>query len=296
MLKIFSTTHTPNILPCTRLFGWHSFISKRVYPNHSSFNHRPLTRSRRSSSKQTMDSPPSNAIKSIANKHTDTDTTRSTDIDTLITRMTTYMIQCMRNHDPSHNPHHVHRVVHLAHKLLASERENLPQSTTTYDDTVVTLAALLHDIGDRKYLPAPNPTTATTIVYDALLSNGADPCLAARVRMVVSHVSFSTEMKDPDLIRRLIFEEGYPELAIVQDADRLDALGAVGIGRCFTYLGAKGQGQGSWELDEAIEHFGEKLERLEGMMKTESGREMARVRTERLREFRRWWVDENEIG
>lgn len=103
-------------------------------------------------------------------------------------------------------------------------------------------------------------------------------------------------MKDPDVIRRLIFEEGYPELAIVQDADRLDALGAVGIARCFTYLGAKGRGKGSWELEEAIEHFGEKLEKLEGMMKTESGREMARVRTERLREFRKWWVEENETA
>ncbi|KLJ08946.1 hypothetical protein EMPG_15639 [Blastomyces silverae] len=251
-----------------------------------------------------MDSPPPRAAKPIADKHADTDATRTTDMDILITRMTTYMTQYMRNHDPSHNPHHVHRVVHLAHKLLASERASLPQPTTTYDDTVVTLAALLHDIGDRKYLPTTSPTTTapTNIVYDALLSNGADPCLAARVQTVVSHVSFSTEMKDPNVIRRLIFEEGYPELAIVQDADRLDALGAVGIGRCFTYLGAKGrgkgegQGQGSWELDEAIEHFGEKLERLEGMMKTTSGREMARVRTERLREFRRWWVDENEMG
>ncbi|PGG98263.1 hypothetical protein GX51_06911 [Blastomyces parvus] len=249
-----------------------------------------------------MDHPPHNANKPIADKHGDTHT--DIDIDALITRMTTYMTQCMRNHDPSHNPRHVHRVVHLAHKLLASERANLPQTTTTYDDTVVTLAALLHDIADRKYLPTPNPTAAATanIVYDALLSNGADPALAARVQTVVSHVSFSTEMKDPDVIRRLIFEEGYPELAIVQDADRLDAIGAVGIGRCFTYLGAKGRGngedreQGSWELDEAIEHFGDKLEMLEGMMKTDSGREMARVRTERLREFRRWWAEENEMG
>ncbi|OJD10052.1 hypothetical protein ACJ73_09959, partial [Blastomyces percursus] len=108
-----------------------------------------------------------------------------------------------------------------------SERASFPQSRTTYDDITFTLAALLHDIGDRKYLPTTNPVTATTnIVYDALLSNGADPCLADRVQMIVSHVSFSTEMKNPGVIRRLIFEEGYPELAIVQDADRLDALGA----------------------------------------------------------------------
>jgi HD superfamily phosphodiesterase len=45
-------------------------------------------------------------------------------------------------------------------------------------------------------------------------------------------------------------------------------------------------------LDDAIEHFGDKLEKLEHMMKTETGKEMARVRTERLRIFRSWWEEE----
>jgi HD superfamily phosphodiesterase len=47
-------------------------------------------------------------------------------------------------------------------------------------------------------------------------------------------------------------------------------------------------------MGNSIEHFVEKLERLEGMMKTESGRGMARVRTERLRVFRGWWEEEME--
>ncbi|EEH34586.1 hypothetical protein PAAG_05635 [Paracoccidioides lutzii Pb01] len=238
---------------------------------------------------------------------TTTTATETADPTTLISRMTAYMAQCMRNHDPSHNPRHVHRVVHLAHQLLASERARNPSSTISMDDTAITLAALLHDIEDRKYLPSPSHSGSSSsngVVYHAMLSNGANPVLAARVNKIISHVSFSTEVKDPDLIRRLIDKEGYPELAIVQDADRLDALGAVGIARCFTYLGAKGGGragggggegeEGScWELDQAIEHFGEKLEKLEGMMKTESGREMARVRTERLKVFREWWEEEN---
>jgi HD superfamily phosphodiesterase len=131
------------------------------------------------------------------------------------------------------------------------------------------------------------------MVRDALLDNGATPALSQKVQTIVSHVSYSTEIKNPLLTLRLIHEDGYPELAIVQDADRLDALGAVGIGRCFTYLGAKGRGgDAEWELSEVIAHFGEKLERLEGMMKTDSGRHMAKVRTWRLKEFRRWWEDE----
>jgi HD superfamily phosphodiesterase len=96
----------------------------------------------------------------------------------------------------------------------------------------------------------------------------------------------------------LIDEEGYVELAVVQDADRLDALGAVGIGRCFTFLGAQGKkylGPGEpWDMNNAIAHFQEKLVRLEGMMKTQTGREMARVRTQRLVEFRKWWEEEME--
>lgn len=110
--------------------------------------------------------------------------------------------------------------------------------------------------------------------------------------MITSHVSYSTECKDPERVEELV--QMYPELGIVQDADRLDAIGAVGIARCFTFLGAKGKGKGGeeWELENSIRHFGEKLERLEGMMKTESGREIAKARTEKLREFRRWWEEE----
>lgn len=85
----------------------------------------------------------------------------------------------------------------------------------------------------------------------------------------------------------------------MQDADRLDAIGAIGIGRTFTFLGAQGKKfakEGEWEMGNCIEHFVEKLERLEGMMKTETGRGMARVRTERLGVFRGWWEEEMGVA
>jgi HD superfamily phosphodiesterase len=194
-------------------------------------------------------------------------------------------------------------VVSLAQTILESERILSP--STPYDATVVTLAALLHDIGDRKYLPCstindpsipPEATDPKTMVQHALLSAGADASLASRVQTIVTNVSFTNEKKNPKKVRRLIEEEGYRELAIVQDADRLDAIGAVGIGRCFTFLGAQGKKHvppgGECVMDETIEHFVEKLEKLEGMMKTETGRKMAKVRTERLRIFRGWWEEE----
>ena len=77
----------------------------------------------------------------------------------------------------------------------------------------------------------------------------------------------------------------------MQDADRLDALGAVGIGRTFAYAGAKGRGFG-----DTMRHFEEKLGRLEGMMKTGEGKRMARERGERVGLFRGWWGEEMEAA
>lgn len=139
-----------------------------------------------------------------------------------------------------------------------------------------------------------------TIIYDTLISHHADQGMAQRVQTIVSNVSYSTEIKDPSVVQRLISPEGgYPELAIVQDADRLDAIGAVGIARCFTFLGARSKSAGKegdkeLDLDDAIEHFNEKLVKLEGMMKTVTGREMARERAFRIEEFQRWWADETD--
>lgn len=224
---------------------------------------------------------------------------------TLYSSMCMFVDSCMSGHDPSHNPAHVHRVVNVALVILQAEQALHPEKQL--NTAVVKLAALLHDIGDRKYLHSLSSVLDSnaesldpkTMVEIALLKNGAPADLASKVQTIVSHVSYTTECKDPSVIRRLI-DEGHPELAIVQDADRLDAIGAIGIGRTFTFLGAQGKkfvgDDGKWEMDNSIEHFGDKLEKLEGMMKTETGRKMAGVRTERLRVFRGWWEEEMDIS
>ncbi|KAK7749638.1 hypothetical protein SLS53_000216 [Cytospora paraplurivora] len=211
----------------------------------------------------------------------------------LIASVDAYVKEYMSRYDASHDYDHIQRVLRVALLILkkerarASDQQSQAPNEVHYDETLVTLGALLHDVGDRKYLlPGQDPTT---LVRDVLLKRGCTDGLADKVQDLVLHVSFSTEKKDPQTTLTKI--SAIPELAIVQDADRLDAIGAVGIARCFTFGGAKNRGDG---LGGSIDHFKEKLELLQGMMKTRTGREMARERTERLKIFRNWWESEIE--
>ncbi|KAK4243959.1 hypothetical protein C7999DRAFT_35702 [Corynascus novoguineensis] len=205
--------------------------------------------------------------------------------DTLIQSITAHVKAYMQNYDASHSWDHIERVVAMAHHIYTHSDDAFK---STLDLRTIHLAALLHDVGDRKYLkPGEDPTTQ---VHTLLLSHACPPDLAAAVQTICSAVSYSAEQRDPARVASLIAPGSgpHPELAVVQDADRLDAIGAVGIGRMFTYGGAKT----ARSMAGTMAHLDEKLVRLEGMMKTDVGRELARVRTERLMTFRGWWAEE----
>ena len=128
-------------------------------------------------------------------------------------------------HDASHDFSHVYRVRAVALRLAREE------GLGSDDDAlaVVCLAALLHDVDDHKYggdeIALNN---ARRIMRDAGVdSRLIDPILAA-----IAHVGYSANLGAST--------ESLPlEAAVVQDADRLDAIGALGVARCFTYGGAK---------------------------------------------------------
>jgi uncharacterized protein len=217
----------------------------------------------------------------------------------IIGAATNYVQEYMSSYDASHDYNHVTRVLALAKLILKDENASLPRPSPAprgdkndwepvpsmgLSEPIVVLGALLHDVNDSKYL---NQSEGPVRLADLLMRWGADNQLALRVERLCQGVSYSTEMRDPQWVRNLI--EEIPELGVVQDADRLDAIGAVGIGRCFTFGASRARG-----LTDSIQHFEDKLLQLERMMKTRTGREMARTRSGRIREFMRWWDDETQ--
>ncbi|KAJ3487002.1 hypothetical protein NLG97_g6502 [Lecanicillium saksenae] len=187
----------------------------------------------------------------------------------------------MAEFDASHDFEHVLRVTALAQSIFAAE---ITHASSQLDLTAILLAALLHDITDKKYT---KEGTGESILTDALHAAAVPAALSGKIIAVVNAVSYSTEKRDPERTQQVLLE--HPELGVVQDADRLDAIGAIGIGRAFTFGGAK-MPLKSMQLSR--EHMTEKLDKLMSIMKTETGRKLAEERTERIRIFCAWWDEE----
>ncbi|KAI9792324.1 MAG: hypothetical protein M1816_002549 [Peltula sp. TS41687] len=161
------------------------------------------------------------------------------DSDSILRQTASYVQSYMSRFDASHDYMHVCRVVTYA-QYISTQESSTSTSTATnkYDPLVLTLAAYLHDVGDRKYTDDPAGNSA---VSQFLRSCGLPPQQCQAVQAIVDAVSYSREVADPDHVREVL--ERHPELGPVQDADRLDALGAVGVARCFAFGGAKRPGE-----------------------------------------------------
>lgn len=152
-----------------------------------------------------------------------------------VRRISSFTEEYFRNpkFDASHDFQHVMRVVRNSVQILDEEqkiRATQSPPLPRLDAWVVILGALLHDIDDKKYVEA---TSQGPLAKRELIRLGASEQTASTIQAVVDGVSYSSEVKDPARVKHFIME--IPELAVVQDADRLDAIGAIGIGRCFTF-------------------------------------------------------------
>ena len=160
-----------------------------------------------------------------------------------------------------HDAQHTMRVYKNAQRIL----DACPEA----DRFVTLLAALLHDADDHKLFRTENNENARAF----LRKHGLPDEMTERICDVINAVSFSRNKgKTPET----------PEGKIVQDADRLDALGAVGIARTFAYGGRAGR-----SLDDSIQHFHEKLLLLKNQMNTDTAKQIATLRHRYLEEFLR---------
>ena len=166
-----------------------------------------------------------------------------------------------------HDADHTLRVFRNAMKIAEGEE---------CDREVVTLAALLHDADDHKLFRTADNANAMAFLEE----HQVDEATVRRILMAINAVSFSKNRdKRPETI----------EGQIVQDADRLDALGAIGIARTFAYGGKHDRG-----LRDSIRHFHEKLLLLKDGLNTDAAKEMAEARHAFLLDFLREW--ERETG
>jgi len=188
----------------------------------------------------------------------------------------------MSGEGTGHDWWHVHRVRRTALRLGREEGA---------DAYVVELAALLHDVADHKF-HGGDETAGPRAARDWLQPLGVDAATIAHVASIIAHLSFkgagvSTPMETP-------------EGRVVQDADRLDALGAVGVARAFAYGGSRGrplhdpavapEEHASFAAYKAgtgptINHFHEKLLLLRERMNTASARRIARGRHRFMERF-----------
>lgn len=162
----------------------------------------------------------------------------------------------------SHGLSHTLRVTRLCAEIGEAEGADMK---------VLIPAALFHDVARplEKKTKIPHEEEGARIAEEYLRTSGFDePCISAIVHSIRSH-RYSTGEKPKTL-----------EAKVLSDADKLDAMGAIGIARAFMQAGEHGDG-----INDAISHLHEKLLKLNELMYTNAAKELAKERHELLKNF-----------
>ncbi len=196
--------------------------------------------------------------------------------ESIINKTIQFVKKELQNAESGHDWFHIERVYNNAN--LIAKDENV-------DILVVKLAALLHDIADSKFTNGDEtigPKKAKTFLNSINLETDK----AHHIVQIIANMSFSKSLENKKLFTSL-------ELQVVQDADRLDAIGAIGIARAFNYGGYKNrlmydpaiapklkQTKEAYKNSKAptINHFYEKLLLLKDKMNTKTGKKIATER------------------
>jgi uncharacterized protein len=175
----------------------------------------------------------------------------------MIIRCESFIAGISGTHDAGHDITHIRRV-----RLNALE---INREEKIADDGLIELCALFHDSIDHKFTNNPDATVAKIKLF--LEGEGIKEEDIARIVYVAKNISFSQRAERGELT---------PELAVVMDADRLDAMGAIGVARAFSYGGFRNRPMyGGDPKNSTIGHFYEKLLLLKELMNTSAGKKMA---------------------
>lgn len=194
-----------------------------------------------------------------------------------------YVRETLVDAEGGHDWFHTLRVYNNAMLIVKKE---------SADEFVVALGALLHDIADSKFHNG-DETIGPRLAREFLFKQNVDSLVIEHVINIIKNISFKKTLENQDLFNS-------PELDVVQDADRLDAIGAIGIARCFNYGGFKNRqlydpdikpnlnmSKEEYKNSNAptINHFYEKLLLLKDMMKTKTGKQIAENRHRFMQDY-----------
>jgi uncharacterized protein len=203
--------------------------------------------------------------------------------DTIIQKTVTFVKETLAGAEGGHDWHHIERVWNTARYICVQEGNG--------DLLTIELAALLHDISDAKF-NGGDDEMGSRMAEEFLKKQEMDQEKVDHIRAMIKHVSYKGGFAQ-DQISSIEFQ-------IVQDADRLDAIGAIGIARAFNYGGFKNRpihipdlplqeydDSEAYHRSDAptINHFYEKLLKLKDLMNTSTGKALAEERHEYMLQF-----------
>ncbi|HEU5121238.1 MAG TPA: HD domain-containing protein [Candidatus Saccharimonadales bacterium] len=211
------------------------------------------------------------------------------DTNTLREKTEEFVKSRLSGEGTGHDWWHAVRVINIARKIHAIEGG---------DWSIIELALLLHDVGDRKVIDKDDDDYS--IAEDFLIGQNVSAVTINAVMSIIKTMSYS---KSFDASER----NDSIEFKIVQDADRLDAIGAIGIGRAFAYGGSRSRllydpdekpqaftSSGAYKKSEGstIQHFYEKLLLIKDKLNTKAAKEIAVKRHEFMQRFLQEFLDE----
>jgi uncharacterized protein len=185
-----------------------------------------------------------------------------------------FVKKTLKKAEGSHDWFHIERVYKNSKRIAVNEN---------VDEFIVALGALLHDIADAKFYNG-DESIGPKVAAEFLIEQGVSLSERDHVINIINYISYKNALDS------MFPNFSSPELNVVQDADRLDAIGAIGIARCFSYGGFKNRQLYNPEIEPnlsmskqeykesdapSINHFYEKLLLLKDQMNTKTGLRIA---------------------